>query len=108
MPDLADFQALGLRIGTIVRVEDNIGARDPALCLWIDLGEDDPAQSSAKITERYGTDTLVGRQVVVVTGFAPMRVGGFRSDVLVLGALTPDGVVLLAPDEPVRPGSVVA
>jgi len=108
MPDIKDFEALGLRIGTIVRCADNVGARDPAFRLWIDIGGEDIVQSSAKITERYAADDLVDRQVVVVTGFAPIRVGGFRSDVLVLGALTAEGVVLLGPDDPVHPGSRVA
>ncbi len=107
-PTFEDFEALGLRAGTIVRAEPNDGARDHAYRLWIDLGGEEPVQSSVKITDRYATDSLVGRQVVVVTGLPPLRVGGFRSDVLVLGALTDDGVVLLRPDEPVPPGSVVA
>lgn len=104
----ADFEALGLRVGTIVKAEFNDGARDPAYKLWIDIGEAEPVQSSAKITDRYVAEDLVGRQVVVVTGFASMRVGGFRSDVLVVGALTDDGVVLLTPDAPVPPGATVA
>ena len=54
------------------------------------------------------TDDLVGRQVVVVTGFEPIRVGGFRSDVLVIGALTDDGVVLISPDRSVAPGRPIA
>ena len=107
-PTFEDFEALGLRVGTIVRVEPNDGARDAAYRLWIDLGDDAPVQSSAKITDRYEVGELIGRQVVVVTGFAPMRVGGFRSDVLVLGALTDNGVVLLRPDEPVPPGATIA
>jgi tRNA-binding protein len=107
-PTLEEFEALGLRVGTVVRAEANDGARDPAYKLWIDLGSTEPVQSSAKITDRYEADALVGRQVIVVTGFAPMRVGGFRSDALVLGALTDDGVVLLAPGETVAPGSIVA
>ncbi|MDH3731125.1 MAG: tRNA-binding protein, partial [Acidimicrobiia bacterium] len=65
-------------------------------------------QSSAKITDLYDPADLVGRQVIAVTGFDSMRVGGFRSDCLVLGATTPDGVVLLAPDRPVEPGTEVA
>ncbi len=107
-PTFQDFEALGLRVGTIVRAEPNDGARDPSYRLWVDLGDEDPVQSSAKVTERYTAEELVGRQVVVVTGFAPLRVGGFRSDVLLLGALTDGGVVLLRPDEPVLPGTTVA
>ena len=51
---------------------------------------------------------MIHRQVVVVTGFDAIRVGGFRSDVLVLGVVTEDGVVLLRPDDAVPPGSGVS
>lgn len=107
-PTFADWEALDVRIGTVTRAEPNAGSRDPALALWIDLGDEGIVQSSAKITDLYAASDMVGRQVVVVCGFAPLRVGGFRSDVLVIGALTASGVVLLAPDSPVDAGSVVA
>lgn len=106
-PTFEDFEALRIRIGVVTRAETNEGSRDPAYKLWIDLG-DEEVQSSAKLTDRYAASHLVGRQVTVVTGFSSMRVGGFRSDVLVIGAITDDGVVLLAPDSPVPPGSIVA
>jgi tRNA-binding protein len=107
-PDMKDFESLGIRVGTIVRADHNTGARDPAYRLWIDVGGEAPVQSSAKITERYEVEALIGRQVVVVSGFDAIRVGGFRSDVLVLGVVTSDGVVLLRPDEPAPPGSSVS
>ena len=107
-PTFEDFEALGLRVGTIVRAEPNDGAREPAYRLWVDLGDEVPVQSSAKLTDLYVPEQLVGRQVAVVTGFAPLRVGGFRSDVLLLGVLTDEGVVLLRPDDPVPPGATVA
>lgn len=107
-PTPADLESLAIRIGTVTGCAPNDGARDPAYKLWIDIGDAEPVQSSAKIVDRYDTDDLVGRQVVVVTGFEPLRVGGFRSDVLVIGALTDDGVVLLRPDDDVPPGSRVA
>lgn len=106
---LGDLEKLDLRIGTVTRAQPNTGSREPALCLWIDLGTDrGVVQSSAKITERYSPDELIGTQVVVVSGFEPMRVGGFRSDVLVLGALAPDGVVILRPDADVEDGTSIA
>lgn len=108
MPSLSDLEALDIRVGTVVRAEVNTGARDPALAMWVDLGERGVVQSSAKITDRYDAESLVGTQVVVVAGFDPMRVGGFRSDVLVVGALSPDGVVLVRPDDAVEPGTPVA
>jgi tRNA-binding protein len=106
---MGDLQELDLRIGTVTGAQPNTGSRDPALCLWIDLGSDRGiVQSSAKITERYSPEAIIGRQVVVVAGFEPMRIGGFRSDVLVLGALDPDGVVLLRPDVVVADGTPIA
>lgn len=106
--NMADFESLGIRVGTIVKADANTGAREAAYRLWIDIGGGIPVQSSAKITERYDVEGLVGRQVVVVTGFDAIRVGGFRSDVLVLGVVTANGVVLLRPDEGVLPGSTVS
>ena len=108
MPTFDDFEALAIRAGTVLRAEPNTGSRHPAIKLWIDFGDLGELQSSARITDRYGPEGLIGRQVVAVTGFPSMRVGGFRSDVLVLGATTDDGVILLNIDSDVPPGSVVA
>lgn len=107
MPGLSDWEALAVKVGTVTRCEINDGAREAAYRLWIDMGDPDPAQSSAKLTDRYRPADLVGRQVVAVTGLAPVRVGGFRSDVLVVGVETDDGVVLLSPGRPVSNGSPV-
>lgn len=108
MPTTEDWEALRVRTGRVVRAERNESARSPAYRLWIDFGCLGVLQSSAGITERYRPDELVGETVVAVTGFEAMRVGGFRSDVLVLGAVTPDDVVLIQPGAEVDPGTVVA
>jgi len=108
MPTIDHFEALAIRSGTVLRAEPNTTSRHPALKLWIDFGDLGELQSSARVTDRYEAADLAGRQVVAVTGFPAMRVGGFRSDVLVLGAMTDDGVVLLNIDQAVPPGSVVA
>lgn len=108
MPDFDDLHALRLRVGRVRRAEPNDTARDPSVRLWIDFGDLGELQSSAKITDHYTPEDLIGRQVVAVTGFEPLRVGGFRSDVLVLGALDETGVVLLVPDREVPPGTPVA
>lgn len=108
VPTIDDWHSLQVRVGTVLRAETNHGARQPAYRLWIDFGPEGVLQSSAKITDLYPVEELVGRQIVAVTGFEPMRVGGFRSDVLVLGALTAEGVVLLRPDHPVDSGVEVA
>ncbi len=105
---MQDFLDMKLVIGTIVRCEPNAAARNAALSLWIDLGSAGIRQASARITDLYEPKDLVGCQIVAVTGFEPIRVGGFRSDVLVIGGLTDSGVVLLMPDRSVPPGTPIA
>lgn len=107
MPDMSDWEALEVRIGTVLRCEPNEKAAHSSYRLWIGVGNDAVIQSSAQLTDRYRASDLVGRQVAVVTGFEPLRVGGFRSDALVLGIDTGAGVVLLSPGVPVADGSAV-
>lgn len=103
------FQRLDLRIGQVVDAQVARGTRRPALWLTIDFGPLGVLRSSAQITDLYRPEELVGRQVVAVVNLPPKRIAGFVSDVLVLGAIRPDGaVVLLAPDRPVPPGLPVA
>jgi tRNA-binding protein len=63
-------------------------------------------QSSAQLTKHYVPAELVGRQVVAVVNFPPRRIAGYRSDVLVLGAMpASDDVILLAVERPVANGT---
>jgi tRNA-binding protein len=100
-----DFEKVHIRTGTVLRAEPFPEARNPAIKLWIDFGELGVKQSSARITKRYRPETLVGRQVLAVTNFPPLRVAGFKSEVLVLGVVVgEDDVVLLNVDAPVPNG----
>ena len=103
-----EFERLELAVGVITEAEDFPEARHPAYKLTIDFGPRGTRRSSAQATH-YPKDDLLGRQVVCVLGFEPKRIAGFRSEVLVLGALSEgDGVILLRPDRDVEPGSPVA
>lgn len=100
-----DFEKVHIRTGTVLRAEPFPEARNPAIKLWIDFGELGVKQSSARIIKRYRPETLVGRQVLAVTNFPPLRVAGFKSEVLVLGVVVgEDDVVLLNVDAPVPNG----
>lgn len=103
---LDDFMAVDLRVGTILEVRPAPKARVAAYQLKIDFGELGERTSSARITDHYRPEDLVGRQVIAVINFPPKRIGGFESQVLVLGAYQPDGTVcLLQPDGPVENGA---
>ena len=102
----ADFERVGLRAGTIQRVEPFPEARKPAYKLWIDFGSFGIRQSSAQLTALYSAADLIGRQVICATGLGSKRVAGFRSEVLVTGFTRDDGAVILAvPDRDVTNGS---
>ncbi|MGZ5352452.1 MAG: tRNA-binding protein [Actinomycetota bacterium] len=103
-----EFERLDLAVGVVTEVEDFPETRNPAYKLTIDFGLRGTRRSSAQATH-YPKDELLGRQGVCVLGFEPKRVAGFKSEVLVLGALSDEqGVVLLRPDRDVEPGSAIA
>jgi tRNA-binding protein len=104
--DLGHFQAVDMRVGRVVSVEEFPEARKPAWKLTIDFGpEIGVKQSSAQITH-YGREELEDTLVVAVVNFPPRQIGPIRSEVLVLGALDEErGVVLLRPDRGATPGT---
>lgn len=91
----------------MTRVEPFPEARKPAYKLWIDFGpEIGERKTSAQITERYQSQSLVGRQVAAVVNFPPKQVGKFLSEVLVLGFPDAEGAIrLIAPDAAVPNGA---
>lgn len=103
-----DFARVEMRVGRVLRAEPFPEARRPAYRLWIDFGELGVKRSSAQVTTHYSASDLVGRQVVAVTNFPPKQIANFMSEVLVLGAPSDTGeVVLLSPDREVPDGGRV-
>jgi tRNA-binding protein len=104
--DFAHFEAVDMRVGRIVGVEDFPEARKPAWKLEIDFGPElGRKRSSAQVTN-YSREELAGRLVVGVVNFPPRQIGPFSSEVLVLGALDDEkGVILLHPGQDVALGA---
>jgi tRNA-binding protein len=101
-----DFTKVQIHIGTVLTADPFPEARVPAIKLTIDFGPLGVKQTSAQITARYTPEQLVGRQVAAVTNFPPKKIAGFKSEVLVLGAVPGErDVVLLAPDDEVSNGT---
>jgi tRNA-binding protein len=93
----AEFEAVDIRVGTIVEARVFPEARKPAYILLIDFGQEiGVKKSSAQITVHYAPETLVGRQVMAVVNFPPRQIGPVRSEVLTLGYEDADGAIVLA------------
>lgn len=108
MITVEDFDKVEMRVGTITNVSINKRARIPAYKLTIDLGSELGIKySSAQLTTLYKEEDLIGRRVIVVTNFEPIRIGDVKSEVRVLGVETEDGCVLLKPDQEVTNGSKI-
>jgi tRNA-binding protein len=101
-----DFEAIDMRVGLVLDAKEFPAAQQPAYQLWIDFGALGVKRSSAQITDHYRPAELIGRHVIGVVNFPPKQIGPFVSEVLVLGAYTEGGsVILLRPDVPVTAGA---
>jgi len=104
-----DFERVELRVGTLLSAHLNEKANKPAYILEVDLGELGVKTSSAQLTAHYTPEQLIGRQVLCVCNFAPKRVAGVRSEVLVTGVYDSDNrVVLTSFDHPLPNGARLA
>jgi tRNA-binding protein len=106
---IEDFDKLDIRVGRITAAEPFPEARKPAYQLTLDFGPLGTRQSSAQLPGTYpDPSALIGRLAICVVNFPPRRVAGFRSEVLVLGALPADGrIPLLSVDSGAQPGDPI-
>lgn len=103
----AAFDAVDVRVGKIISVDDFPEARKPAYKLTIDFGEEiGVKKSSAQIVANYTKEELVGRQIAGVVNFPEKQIGPFISEVLTLGVTDENGnVVLLSPTKSAKIGA---
>jgi tRNA-binding protein len=104
----AEFEKALIVAGTVTRVEAFPEARKPAWKVWVDFGPYGEKKTSAQIAALYTSDQLVGRQIVGVINFPPKQIGPFRSEFLLTGFPTSEGVVLTAIERPVPNGTRLA
>ncbi len=93
-----EFAAVDIRVGRIVEVEDFPEARRPAWKLRVDFGPELGVKRSSAQIRNYERDELEGRLVHGVVNFPPRQIGPVRSEVLVLGTYSEEGVLLLSPE----------
>ena len=109
MASVDDFLKLDIRVGTVISASVHPTAKKPSYQLEIDFGSLGIKCSSAQITKLYQPEDLLQKQVIAVVNFPPRRIGGFVSEVLVLGAMGSDGdIIVLTTERPAADGDVIA
>jgi tRNA-binding protein len=71
----------------------------------VDFGPYGERKTSAQIVALYGAADLVGRQIVGVINFPEKQIGPFRSQFLLTGFATEQGVVITTLERPVPNGT---
>jgi tRNA-binding protein len=100
------FFEIDMRVGRVVECAPIPRARRPAFRMLINFGALGTRTSSARVTDNYSCEQLIGSLVVAVVNLPARQVGAVRSEVLVLGAYAQgsDRVALLRPDGDCSPG----
>ncbi|HWW09828.1 MAG TPA: tRNA-binding protein [Candidatus Acidoferrales bacterium] len=100
------FFAVDIRVGRVVSCEPFPEARKPAYRMVVDFGPLGTRRSSARLTDLYKPEDLVGRLVAGTVNLPPRQIGPVRSESLILGAYQhgSEEVVLLTPERDCSPG----
>lgn len=116
-----DFKKIEMKIGKIL-VAEYIPGADKLLRLEVDFGaqlttKEDGTQEEVKdvrqilsgIREYYSPEQLIGKQYPFITNLEPRTMRGLVSHGMILAVKTSaGGAVLLHPEKPVEPGSMLS
>ena len=110
MVSYEDFKKLDIRIGKIVEAE-NVPKSRALVKLIVDIGEDQPRQIIAGISQYYKPEDLLNRKIVVLANLQPRKMMGLDSQGMLLAAdINHKPFLLKIPDEAedkVKPGTKV-
>ena len=105
MVSFEDFKKLEIITARVEEVRDHPDA-SKLLILKINTGET-TKEIVAGIKNYYPKDGLVGKNIVVINNLEPAVIRGVESSAMLLAAQDENGISVITPDRPVRPGSKV-
>ena len=107
MKDITSFEhfdALDIRVGKIVNVED-AATKKPTYRITVDFGSGVGLKVSCGAYRNYPKEDLIGKQVVAVVNLGVKQMGPEKSEVLILGVPNEKGeTIYLTPQSEVPLG----
>lgn len=100
------FFQTSLKVGTVVKAEE-VPKSKKLLLLQVDLGEEEPRQIVAGIKEWYSAEDMLNTQVCVVANLKPAKLMGMLSEGMLLAAKDEDGLCMIRPEKPKKPGTPI-
>src|SRR3989338_7070080 len=84
LAEFKNFEALDIRVGKIVNVED-AQTKKPTYRITVDFGPEIGTKVSCGAYRNYSKEELIGKRVVAVTNLGTKQMGPEKSEVLILG-----------------------
>jgi tRNA-binding protein len=106
--DWNDFTKVVMVAGTVTRAEVFPEARRPAYLIWVDFGPHGERKTSAQVAGVYQPEELLGKQIIAVINFPEKQIGPVRSQFLLTGFHTDEGVVIATTERAVPNGTRLA
>lgn len=106
MISFEEFQKMDLRVADIVTAEQ-VPNTDKLVKMEIKIG-DESRTMVAGVAHMYAPEDLVGRQVVVVSNLAPIKIRGIESSGMLLAAVDGDDLALVVLDKPFSSGAKIS
>lgn len=98
-----DFEKVDMRAGRVIKVEPSL-AKKPTYRFTLDFGPEIGTKVSCAALTNYSAQELLGQMVIAVVNFPPKKMGPEKSEVLILGLPSEEGVIRLKPERDVEEG----
>ncbi len=88
--DYKNFEALDIRVGKIIKVEDS-QSKKPTYRITVDFGSEIGTKVSCGAYRNYSKEELIGKIIIGVINFEAKKMGPEISEFLVLGVQNEKG-----------------
>lgn len=101
-----DFQKIEIKVAQVKECS-RIEGSQKLLKFIVELENGELRQVLSGIAEFYEPQTLIGKQVCLLSNLKKAKIFGFESDGMILSAKSGDKIVLISPQELVNNGSII-